>query len=179
MATHLVRRDLLALLESERRRDPHGRAPALALVEIDRFPELSGQHGRAIGNHLMQQLAELVRRHAHELDVVERFYDDLVVILLHQPDASAAERSAEAIRAAVEGHDFDPGDLRVTASIGLASGVASDLDEARGNLRRAKLLGGNRAVSWDGDATHLLRGHKVVPWPDEALYPMRPRHRAD
>jgi diguanylate cyclase (GGDEF)-like protein len=176
MATYLVRRDLLALLESERRLAPHGRDPALALVEIDRFPELSERHGRAIGDHVMQQLAELVRGHAHELDLVERFYDDLVVVVLRQP---AAGRSAEAIRAAVEGHGFEPGGLRVTASIGLASGGANALDAARGNLRRAKLLGGNRVVSWDGDATHLLRGHQVVPWPDEAVHPMVPRRRSD
>jgi diguanylate cyclase (GGDEF)-like protein len=175
MATYLVRRDVLAVLASERLRDPHGRGPALALVEIDRFPELSDLHGRAIGDHVMQQLAELVRGHVHELDVVERFYDDLIVIVLHQPNASAAKRSAEAIRAAVEGHGFEPSGLRVTASIGLDE--ASGLDEARSNLRRAKLLGGNRVVSWDGDATHLLRGHQVVPWPDEALI-VRPRRAA-
>lgn len=101
------------------------------------------------------------------LDVVERFYDNMIVIVLHQPDASAAKRSAEAIRTAIEGHGFEPGGLRVTASIGLDE--ASRLDEARGNLRRAKLLGGNRVVCWDGDATHLLRGHQVVPWPDDTL----------
>jgi diguanylate cyclase (GGDEF)-like protein len=153
--------------------------PALALVEIDRFPELNDLHGRAIGDHVMQQLAELVRGLAHELAVVERFYDDLIVIVLHPSDASAAERSAEAIRAAVEGHGFDPGGLRATASIGLAFNAASALDEARGNLRRAKLLGGNRVVTWDGDATGQLRGHQVVPWPDEELCFVHPRRRTD
>jgi diguanylate cyclase (GGDEF)-like protein len=174
MATHLVRRDLLALLERERLRNPHGRVPALALVEIDRFPELSNLHGRATADHMMQQLAELVRGLVREHDLVERFYDDLIALVLPQLDDSAAQRLCEAIRATIERHDLDPGGLRVTASIGLAFTEADVLDETRNNLRRAKLLGGNRVVFWDGDASHQLRGHKVVPWPDEAIHQMPP-----
>jgi diguanylate cyclase (GGDEF)-like protein len=175
MATYLVRRNLLVVLESERLRNPHGRVPKLALVEIDRFPELSDLHGRAIGEHVMQQLVELVRGLAHERDLVERFYDDLIVIVLRQPDACAVKRFAEAVRAAVEGHGFEPGGLRVTASIGLDE--ANALDEVRSNLRRAKLLGGNRVVAWDSDANRQLRGHEVVSWPDDSL--ILRRHCAD
>jgi diguanylate cyclase (GGDEF)-like protein len=126
----------------------------LAMVGLDHFRRLNDLHSRATAEHIMHRVAELVGELAHEHDVVARYYHDQLAVILHDPEGSRAERFAEAIRAAVERHSFEPGGHRITVSVGLADllryrdGVDDLVNEAYARLRRASRLGGNQVISY-------------------------------
>lgn len=166
------RRDLLDAIEREvpRRRLPR-RMMWLAMVELDHFRRLNQLQGRATVEHIMHRVAELIRGLAHEHDVVARYYDDQLAVILHDPEGSSAERFAEAIRAAVERHSFGPGDRRITVSVGLADllryrdGVDDLVNEAIARLRRASRLGGNQVISYDFEQEMCMRIRRRLPKP--------------
>ncbi|UNK18178.1 diguanylate cyclase [Paenibacillus sp. N3/727] len=124
-------------------------------VDIDHFKKINDTYGHAVGDAVLQQLSRVLKDHTRSFCEVSRTGGEEFSILV--PEASPAEVSllAEKIRAAVEGHSFDPGDgtrLKITVSIGAAvhpdtiqaSDAGDLLKQADRELYRAKNGGRNR-----------------------------------
>ncbi len=137
---------------------------AVLFLDLDGFKVVNDTRGHDVGDQVLVEVARRVSALVRRRDLVARFGgDELVVICGGGPDASAlhVDRVAAGIeRALVRPIDTDAGPVRVTASIGLATGRVDAGDplllvqRADAAMYRAKSLGKNRRESY---GPHLHR----------------------
>ncbi|MFW3169804.1 diguanylate cyclase domain-containing protein [Geodermatophilus sp. CPCC 206100] len=130
-----------------------GAAPALAVVDVDRFKEVNDSAGHPTGDTVLRTVGELLIAGVRDTDEVCRWAGDEFVILLPETTAEQAERALERTRRAVAEHDWAGlgVDLPVTISVGIASATRGDdrrtlFAAADGVLYDAKRSGRNRVV---------------------------------
>lgn len=151
--TGLANRRLLdeRLADEVERALRHGRPLALALADIDDFKGVNDRLGHATGDDVLRALAGLLRAHGRGADLVARYGGEEFCITFVETRLDAAAAACEALRQAVEGHDWaalHPA-LTVTLSIGLAglehaATPAALLRAADHHLYDAKRRGKNR-----------------------------------
>ncbi len=119
--------------------------PMMAMmVDIDHFKKINDTHGHAVGDEVIQAVAQALRANVRDPDILCRYGGEEFAVLMtemHGAPPDVAERIRCAVReAAVAGPD---GPVRVTASIGVAVLTADDnldtlLARADAALYRAK-----------------------------------------
>ncbi|MBZ3665465.1 sensor domain-containing diguanylate cyclase [Pseudomonas monteilii] len=136
----------LSLLEAE------GRAFAAIALDIDHFKRVNDSHGHEIGDQLLRQLAELMRRCCRERDLLCRTGGEEFLMMLPGASLEVAAVVAERLRVTVQDTPLEPVGA-VTISLGVArwGGEAGGepvetLSEADRALYRAKQEGRNRVV---------------------------------
>ncbi len=134
-----------------------GAAPALAVVDVDRFKAINDTIGHPGGDVVLRTVADLLVAGVRDTDEVCRWAGDEFVILLPDTTAEQGERALERIRVAVAEHDWsDLGlDGTVTISVGIASAARGDdrrtlFAAADGVLYDAKRSGRDRVVRLSG-----------------------------
>ncbi|MGY1688990.1 diguanylate cyclase domain-containing protein [Geodermatophilus sp. SYSU D01105] len=130
-----------------------GTAPALAVVDVDRFKEVNDAAGHPMGDAVLRTVAELLIAGVRDTDEVCRWAGDEFVVLLPDTTAEQAERALERTRRAVAEFDWAGigVHLPVTISVGIASAARGDdrrtlFAAADGVLYDAKRSGRNRVV---------------------------------
>ncbi len=113
-----------------------GQTLALAFLDIDHFKQINDQLGHAGGDALLRALADLLRAHAAQDDLLVRLGGDEFVLV--RPQVSAAELAGEmhALRQAFAAQRWPGLDMTPSLSIGVTT-IAGDLMEG---LRRADKL---------------------------------------
>lgn len=125
------------------------------MMDLDHFKEVNDTHGHEVGDQVLMQLAELLRRNIRLEDIPFRYGGEEFVILVpsSQGRADLGQEIAERLRGAVESHAFEYGadrSLRKTISIGVAcfpmhGGTAHEIIAAADKaLYQAKTTGRNR-----------------------------------
>ncbi len=149
---HALKERLGAEMDRMRR---YGLALGLLMIDLDRFKQVNDSRGHLVGDRVLTQVGDLLRREVRSVDVVARYGGEEFVIALPETGLEGALSFAERIRVRIEGWNFGEADnpLYTTVSVGAASvpgGNASDpesliaiADEA---LYRAK-NGGRNLVS--------------------------------
>ena len=133
--------------------DRNGRRVALWFVDTDRFKEVNDTFGHAVGDRVLQQMAELLRAHAiARTDFVARNGGDEFCAAFIGISKTLAIERAQDFCDAVRAHDFGI-PLRVTASIGVAAypfdaGTASTLLERADRAMYAGKNAGRDRVSF-------------------------------
>ncbi len=135
-----------------------GRTAALLLLDVDHFKRFNDSHGHVAGDEALKYVADVLRTHSRETDVVARFGGEEFAIVFAVTSAAAVRRRAEEVRAAIgRGRVVYEGrGLQLTASAGLAE-TASDEDitqwvkRADAALYAAKNHGRNCSF-WSGPA---------------------------
>jgi diguanylate cyclase (GGDEF)-like protein len=134
-----------------------GAAPALAVVDVDRFKSINDAIGHPGGDVVLRTVAELLIAGVRDTDEVCRWAGDEFVILLPDTTAEQGERALERIRRAVAQHDWSELgiDGPVTISVGIASAARGDdrrtlFAAADGVLYDAKRSGRDRVVRLSG-----------------------------
>jgi diguanylate cyclase (GGDEF)-like protein/PAS domain S-box-containing protein len=136
-------------------------ATAIAIVDIDNFKRINDQHGHRIGDSVLREVAQRLRRTMRSSDVISRWGGEEFCVLLGAiDDDNDMEQRAEHLRLAVtstpiEVSDGDP--IAVTVSVGVARArrgrrtddLFGDADVA---LYEAKRAGRNR--------TRVVRGER-------------------
>ncbi|KIH83586.1 sensor domain-containing diguanylate cyclase [Pseudomonas batumici] len=147
------RRGLQLILEDwENRRQPF----SVLALDIDHFKQVNDSYGHSAGDLVLQHLAQQMRRHSRESDVLCRHGGEEFLMLLPGTPPSQAIQVAERLRAAMA-YTESPNGIPVTVSLGVASWpqarktVALVLKEADQALYRAKESGRNRVVHADQD----------------------------
>jgi len=140
--------ELLALAET---RDEHLFPMSLVFLDLDHFKLVNDQHGHAVGDQVLQALANLVKDGIQRSDLFARWGGEEFVLLFPATNLIEGILIAERLRAAVAAFDWPDG-LRVTASFGVAEwGAGGDLSDAIARadraMYRAKRLGRNRVES--------------------------------
>ena len=131
--------------------EQNGGGVAVLALDIDHFKRVNDSFGHAVGDLVIQQLADLLRANARKHDLLCRNGGEEFLVLLPDTGLEQAILIAERLRHDVEHHTF-PGVGTVTISIGVARqpdhGRTLELtlhaaDEA---LYQAKHRGRNQAV---------------------------------
>ncbi|MDH2077769.1 sensor domain-containing protein [Pseudomonas atacamensis] len=95
---------------------------ALLYVDLDRFKQVNDTHGHAVGDMLLQTVANRLKGCVRETDTVARIGGDEFVVLLHSVHAAEdADSVAGKIRQVLaQPMPLDGHDLRIEPSIGVA-----------------------------------------------------------
>ena len=123
---------------------------SLIMLDIDNFKRINDTFGHDLGDAVLQDLSELIRRSIKGMDAAigGRWGGEEFMLLLPDTDINKAANVAESLRASVEAHAFKTG-KPVTISLGVVdsrnyttvSAIYHDVDAA---LYAAKAAGKNR-----------------------------------
>ena len=145
-------RHLSLMIEKAREQD---RDMAVMLIDMDFFKSVNDNHGHDVGDAVLREFAERLKRNIRGVDLACRFGGEEFVVLMPDTDYRQAQGVAERVRLAVAERGFDtsePRALTVTCSVGVALNEhATDTPElilkrADVALYRAKREGRNRVV---------------------------------
>lgn len=120
----LNRRALVESLEQELERARRYEFPVTVLmIDLDRFKAINDTRGHLVGDAVLRQLGDLLRREARSVDLVARYGGEEFVIVLPNTASPGGLTFAERLRARIAGHDFAPDlePLSLTVSIGVAT----------------------------------------------------------
>ncbi|MBK5969422.1 MULTISPECIES: GGDEF domain-containing protein [Thiorhodovibrio] len=126
---------------------------SLLMLDIDHFKAVNDDHGHLIGDRVLVEVSQTLKRLSRQGDIVLRYGGEEFLILLPGADGKAARALAERICEAVADQVVETAKLRlqVTISIGLACFPAQDADSpdeliaaADSALYQAKQAGRNR-----------------------------------
>jgi diguanylate cyclase (GGDEF)-like protein len=138
-------------LQRARRQDT---TVALLMVDIDDFKSINDRFGHIAGDTVIKGISDILRRSVRKFDLCTRFGGEEFAIVMPGSGVDSAASIAERIRQRIEAFRADErelSDLRVTASIGLAStkGLLQRelIAQADRALYSAKRTGKNRVVS--------------------------------
>jgi two-component system cell cycle response regulator len=119
----LNRRALLEAVEREvDRARRYNLVLALLMVDLDHFKRINDTLGHLVGDTVLRQLGELLRRDARSVDAVARYGGEEFVILLPETAAHGAMIFADRMRQRIANFTFgDPNrPVRITVSVGVA-----------------------------------------------------------
>jgi two-component system cell cycle response regulator len=119
----LNRRALLEALEREvDRARRYNLVLTLLMVDLDHFKHINDTLGHVVGDTVLSQLGELLRREVRSVDTVARYGGEEFVILLPETAAHGAMIFADRMRQRIANYVFgDPGrPVRITVSVGVA-----------------------------------------------------------
>ena len=108
-----------------------GKPNSLILMDVDFFKQVNDTFGHDAGDHVLKEIAGLIRKNIRDLDVVARWGGEEFILLATETGRLDAVIVAERIRAAIEAETFafDGHNLHVTMTLGISQFVP---DEAGG-----------------------------------------------
>lgn len=115
----------------------------LIMLDIDHFKAVNDTYGHAVGDAVLEDVAEVLEESVREIDVPARYGGEEFAVILEETDGEGIRQVAERIRRGVRSLEFQAGreSFQCTASLGFAV--------------------------WPDDATDE---HAIVEVADEALY---------
>ncbi|MEW6405876.1 MAG: diguanylate cyclase [Chloroflexota bacterium] len=125
------RRSLLELGRIEFARSKRTKGPfSCLLLDVDHFKQVNDNHGHLIGDQVLREFAEHVKRSVREVDLVGRYGGEEIVIFLPDTDLDAAVFVAERLRASMERTQINVNglELNITVSVGVAAKDENTLD---------------------------------------------------
>jgi diguanylate cyclase (GGDEF)-like protein/putative nucleotidyltransferase with HDIG domain len=143
--------DRLSAVWADSKRYKH--PASIVMVDVDYFKSVNDKHGHAVGDQVLQRIAQVLNSTAREGDVIARYGGEEFCLLLPHTDVDQAERAAERLRQAIE--KLQIGAISVTASFGVTEIAAIDanvealMERADNALYAAKRTGRNRVLRAD------------------------------
>jgi diguanylate cyclase (GGDEF)-like protein len=133
-----------------------GQDMGLVMLDIDNFKQVNDTYGHQQGDVVLAEVARIVRESSREIDAPARYGGEELAVVLPGTDLDGAYNLAERMRHGIEELSFPladgRGELRVTASLGVASMPHSATDprellaRADAALYEAKRSGKNKVV---------------------------------
>ncbi len=117
-----------------------GKALSLVLTDIDFFKSINDTHGHDVGDDVLREFGDRIRRSVRGADLACRYGGEEFVLILPDSDQQAAAAIAERLRARMD-HDPIPvsggqSHLTITISLGVAT-IQGPEDNAEAILKRA------------------------------------------
>jgi len=150
------RRDILECCKNEQSRlDRHDKKYSILLCDIDFFKKVNDENGHDAGDHILVEVANLLKESIRGIDTVSRWGGEEFLIILPECDIEGANKTGEKIRALVESNNFTfkGQQLKITMSVGVACHSDKKLHfeemikKADVFLYKAKEAGRNRVIS--------------------------------
>jgi diguanylate cyclase (GGDEF)-like protein/PAS domain S-box-containing protein len=130
----------------------HGRALAVAILDLDRFKEVNDQFGHPAGDRALSDTAKRLQRVLRRGDLLARVGGEEFAWILPEVHSHGAWAAVERARHAIADQPFE-GIGQLTISIGVA--LRGDISEASAlyehadeSLYRAKREGRDRSIMW-------------------------------
>ena len=114
-----------ALVREWARVERGGSALGLALFSVNQFKRINGQHGQAVGDHVLAEVAQTIARSQRAGDIAIRWDADGFLVLLPNADEAQARACAERVRAALAFVQL-PSALVVSVTVGTAEMTAGE-----------------------------------------------------
>ncbi|RMG12827.1 MAG: bifunctional diguanylate cyclase/phosphodiesterase [Planctomycetota bacterium] len=141
--------------------DRRGQRVAVMCLDIDRFRAMNEERGQALGDHLLREVADRLRRLASRTDTVARFGgDEFLLVEEALRDVDHARRIAMRVLDALEPpYLIDGEEHRLSASLGIsiypedATDVPSLVQNAVAAVGSARGRGGNGYAFFSAEAT--------------------------
>jgi diguanylate cyclase (GGDEF)-like protein/PAS domain S-box-containing protein len=136
------------LLEQEVARARRYHAPlSLIMFDLDYFKNINDTYGHAVGDQVLQAVAEIIRKNIRATDWVGRWGGEEFMVLCPEATEKDAVFTAEKLRGLVENHTFETVKM-ITVSCGVTRFKAHDsvdtfVSRADDGLYRAKEKGRN------------------------------------
>jgi diguanylate cyclase (GGDEF)-like protein len=105
---------------------------ALLMVDLDNFKELNDSQGHLVGDRVLREVGDILRRAVRIFDLCARYGGEEFVILMPGANAPTALRIAERIRKQVEQHFASGrlgGALAPTVSVGVSAAASTTTRE--------------------------------------------------
>ncbi len=123
---------------------------SLAMMDVDFFKKVNDEHGHRAGDHVLRNLAELLKKATRLSDIAARYGGEEFALVLPCVEEKDMHPIGERLRKDVEAYDFNG--IRVTISIGVVYfeggradfNMAKFIETADNALYRAKSGGRNR-----------------------------------
>lgn len=132
---------------------------SVLILDIDNFKGVNDTYGHLQGDEVLRAIGRILTAVSRGIDVPARYGGEEFVVALPETDTEGAAEVAERIRARIEAERIGmvegDGELRITASLGVATspGSSADVQEliaaADAALYEAKRSGKNRVVVAD------------------------------
>jgi diguanylate cyclase (GGDEF)-like protein len=130
---------------------------SLLMADIDHFKKVNDNYGHRIGDLILQQMGDVLKRTIRTEDAVARYGGEEFVIILAGSNKKGALKMAERVRAAAESISFYAEEHRLSVSISLGAATYPDdalepwelIECADRALYAAKRQGRNRVVAYD------------------------------
>ncbi len=128
---------------------------SVAMFDIDHFKRFNDEHGHIAGDNALCRVADLLREHSKQDDLVARFGGEEFAVILPAADAQGARSYAERVGQVLRDDGIDS-ELALSVSAGIATfdEKSATLDtllaRADAALYAAKNAGRARAAWWDG-----------------------------
>ncbi|MBI5822954.1 MAG: diguanylate cyclase [Chloroflexi bacterium] len=143
-----------ANLEFERVRR-YARTLSVAMVDIDHFKNINDTHGHSIGDLVLREVADRIKRSVRAVDVVARYGGEEFVVLMPETGLEEACQVAERVRQIAADSPIEIKDIAIslTLSLGVAEINKTDslnelIKHADRALYKAKDNGRNRMESY-------------------------------
>jgi diguanylate cyclase (GGDEF)-like protein len=142
-----------------------GTAIGFLVADLDRFKNVNDEHGHAVGDAVLEQLAHTMRNELRAFDLIYRLGGEEFVVLLPGAEITDALELAERLRAAVEAARPEGLEVTLSVGVGVASGSELDFDRlyqrADAALYAAKQAGRNcvRVAEATGHSPELAFAH--------------------
>jgi two-component system cell cycle response regulator len=108
------------LEEEFSRAQRYGYPVSCIMMDIDHFKRINDTYGHRVGDKVLREFAQLVRRHTRKSDVFARYGGEEFILLLPQTPVNGAEIEAKRLRSYIKKHKFKVIQSRITTSMGIA-----------------------------------------------------------
>jgi diguanylate cyclase (GGDEF)-like protein len=146
------RRKLFELLESEiGKSHRYSRPLSLIMLDLDHFKLINDSHGHHVGDAVLKDMVQIVRRTLRKVDVFARYGGEEFIVVCAETSLDGALVLAEKIRSAMAAAGF-PAAGQVTVSAGVAEYRDGDteagfIERADQALNAAKRQGRNQVAA--------------------------------
>jgi two-component system, cell cycle response regulator len=97
------------------------------MIDIDHFKKVNDKYGHRIGDIVLREFAQLIKRHTRKCDLFARYGGEEFILLLPQTAAKGAMIEAERLRRAVKEHRFRPFKAKQQVTVSLGAACTSDV----------------------------------------------------
>ncbi|MFO7858543.1 MAG: diguanylate cyclase [Ectothiorhodospiraceae bacterium] len=102
----------------------YDRPLSLIWLDIDYFKHINDQYGHPVGDTVLRQVSDLLRRELRTTDSIARYGGEEIIVAMPEMPLNDAIEAGERLRQAAEATPFDTGDgasIALTVSVGVAT----------------------------------------------------------
>lgn len=139
------------LAEEVNKSSRYQNALSILILDIDNYTQVNETYGHRFGNRVLQKISQEIGQLIRKSDLLGRYDDDELLLVLPYTNVAMASILAERIREAVSAIKWEYSELIITVSGGIA-GYQGEPDNkllniARDKLHRARSLGHNQIIA--------------------------------
>jgi diguanylate cyclase (GGDEF)-like protein/putative nucleotidyltransferase with HDIG domain len=163
------------LLHTWKLAERYGLTMGVALLDLDHFKQINDTFGHLVGDQVLREFADLLKRIARATDIVGRHGGDEFLVILSKLEPQAAAAFGERLLATVRQHVFCAQTLRLHLGCSIGTATSQQLEgvhdpqlllqHADTALYAAKHAGGNRLAIWSPDLAQTAANAVAAPAP--------------